>query len=315
MSKTYPATLKTAEQQITTKPAYGYRIEYDAANSGPVYYLTDFDEDVTVTGMPAAKGSDPQVFTATQIKHRMPEQTMSLTTRQAAIAVAVTDTELRKYSTTTPTRIIGVEIYRFHTVNLPGAVAWANDVYTELIGEGGATGFTGDYQINLSVAPKFLRQDGKIARFCYQKLCNYQLGGAGCGINLEAQTGKTATVLTGVSRLNRTADIASTQIKSYHGPPGTLEDITATTFEGGKMKMTDGTTVAIVSTTLLSPGVRLRLQWWPLSLAVSDAVTIYRGCRHTVAACESDFNNKPNFGGTPGIPFNNPAIDGVDLGR
>jgi uncharacterized phage protein (TIGR02218 family) len=46
----------------------------------------------------------------------------------------------------------------------------------------------------------------------------------------------------------------------------------------------------------------------PSDLAVSDAVTIYRGCDKTFTTCETVFDNAAHYGGFPNLPERNPLL-------
>lgn len=299
--RTYPADFTTEEGKAKTNPAYAYKFTHGATS----YYFCNFDQDITITGF---GGGADQVFTKAQIEHRIPEQTMSISSYQATIALAATDVELRKYFFGSPTNKVFITIYRINTASLPTA-AWADDVYTEFVGVASGVGFN-DYQISVSCISEALEQDGKVARFTYQKTCNHVLGGFGCGVNMETSANKLTTTISAVNRLSRSIDITNTTING--------NAITATTFQGGKVVLADGTKIGVISTTLLAPGVRLRLQWFPTTVAVSQAVIVYRGCRHTLEACADDFNNVNGqsgvggFSGFPTIPNRNPALDSVE---
>lgn len=43
-----------------------------------------------------------------------------------------------------------------------------------------------------------------------------------------------------------------------------------------------------------------------LAIAVDDPVYLYLGCSHDLTACNEKFNNLPNYGGFPWMPFENP---------
>lgn len=53
-------------------------------------------------------------------------------------------------------------------------------------------------------------------------------------------------------------------------------------------------------------GAELTLATPPNGLAVSDDVTLFPGCDHTLAVCDSKFDNAVNFGGFAFMPSTNP---------
>jgi uncharacterized phage protein (TIGR02218 family) len=48
------------------------------------------------------------------------------------------------------------------------------------------------------------------------------------------------------------------------------------------------------------------------TLAATNAVTLYAGCTHAIAACKTKFSNVANFGGHPNMPEKDPYIVGFD---
>ena len=53
----------------------------------------------------------------------------------------------------------------------------------------------------------------------------------------------------------------------------------------------------------VAAGVALTLIYpLPVAPAVGDAFTVYAGCDHTQATCQSRFNNLANFRGFPFVP-------------
>ena len=69
--------------------------------------------------------------------------------------------------------------------------------------------------------------------------------------------------------------------------------------------------------TVGSPGLSLTIQCaFPTgSIHVGDAISVYRGCDHTLNTCVTDFSNGINFGGHPFLPPSNVFYVGLVLAR
>lgn len=111
--------------------------------------------------------------------------------------------------------------------------------------------------------------------------CPYVLYGWGCFLN-KASFADAATV-TAVSGLVLTVPAAASQADGW--------------YSGGMIKAVNGDLVMITK----HMGNQLTLIR-SAKFAVSDAVTIYRGCDRTLPICKSKFNNHLRYGGFNRIP-------------
>jgi hypothetical protein len=114
-----------------------------------------------------------------------------------------------------------------------------------------------------------------------------------------------------ISRIDKWLQLNITSVNV--GNPVRNIVITEDFYEGGFGEDAAGNMVGIISSTLVpATGVKLYLNWWPYTLAVAQNITVYPGCRRIIKDCHERFENLPNFFGTPFVPNNNPAIDGIN---
>lgn len=136
--------------------------------------------------------------------------------------------------------------------------------------------------------------DTSIPTLYVSRQCNHMLYDARCGIDRTLAANKKTTTCSTVN--GRTITVASV---------GAVAD---DYFKGGELvRDTDGdrrTILSQVGTTLIvNAPFRALAGGGP-----GDAVTLYRGCKHTLTACVDDFSNGVNFGGHPYLPIANPWV-------
>jgi len=307
-----PTDFRAQERAENFKRAYVYIFTH----GDDLIHLARFDQNITVNGLPAAKGSDPQVFAAAQVTHGGNEEGIELDAAEMTVQLGINaspeSNALRRYFLEAQVKPLRVEIIRINATALP-VVDWTDDCFTVFVGECGAVGF-GDYDLTLHF--KSLSGDDSIPvpRFTWQKTCQHVLGkqGAGfCQANLEVAAHRIITTVASVNRSRRSIDIADTLING--------NAITAKTFELGKVHELDGPGGAVVNKIGVataevlpaSAGTRLRLVWLPPTLLAGVNIKVYRGCNRTTADCLNVFGNLANFGGMPYIPTANPVIHGI----
>lgn len=298
--KSQSSNLRSAEIKRNTQPAFVYFFEYEG---GTNYYFTSFDSDIVVSGELTGKFANPQTFTSAQVSHTPFVEDSSVKSNPITVSLAASDTALRKYFLTAPSQTINVEIYRINSASLPGPITYA-DLYMDFKGTCIGIGFKG-YLIQASFLPPILQEDRQVPAFFYQKTCNHKLYGTFCGLTQSAWT-NTSTI-TGISRLNKTIDVADLTIGTA------ARTITAETFQGGMIVDPAGNKIGIIAGELLpaSAGVRLWLNSWPGTLIVSGTVALSAGCLKVPRICDIFYGNMGNFGGTPCIPITNPALNGI----
>lgn len=298
--KSQSSTLRTAETGRQIQPAFVYFFTYE---NGGNYYFTNYDSDIVISGGPAGKFTNPQTFISAQVDHSPFVEDSNIKSTPIAVSLAASDTQLRKYFLTAPSQRIDVEIYRINSAALPGPIAFA-DLYMDFRGTCTGMTFKG-YLVQGNFLPPILQEDRQVPAFFYQKTCNHRLYGPFCGLIQSDWTN--ASTITGISRINKTVDIADLTIGTA------AKTITAETFQGGMVIDSAGNKIGIIAGELLpaSAGVRLWLNYWPGTLAVSGSIQVSAGCLKVLRICDQFFGNAGNFGGTPYIPITNPVLNGI----
>jgi hypothetical protein len=271
-----PANMRAAERATEQRPAYLYQFTH----GGSSYYLTSYDRDIVTTGSVA------QTWTAAPVAHELNEGNAELSSRQATVAIGVTDEQFRRYFLTAPTTKATVKIYRVNSSLLPGPFDFAANCFAEFTGMALGPSFS-DAAIAITFGSELAQEDRTILRFNYQPQCNHVIYGNGCFVDRELH--KLTKTLAAANRPNRYVEVTGTTVPA---PGGGTMAATAQSFEGGYLQETaTGNLVGIVASALITGGIRLYLQWWPTTLQAGSAVTLYKGCRHTKAGCDEDFDN------------------------
>lgn len=299
--KDQSTNLREAEEARQTQPAFLYLVNH----GGTKYFFTNYDTAIVIDNGSAGGFSDPQTFASTQIDHAPAEESAELSSRPVVLMLAANDTELRKYFLTAPAKEISLSVYRVNSALLPGPIEYA-DLYLEFSGICQSVSFAG-YQIDATFLPLVQNQERQIPNFYFQKTCNVPLFSSFCGLNKELH--KLTTTCAAINRANKTIDIANTTVSI--GSPSRVEDITAETFQGGRLRDVDGNEIGIIACEPISGGTRLWLAYWPGTLAVSGTVVLYTGCLKIVRVCNDFYENKANFRGMPYIPVTNPAVNSI----
>lgn len=304
MPKSHPTEFRAAEAERKTRGTYIYIIEHGSE----LFHLANFNEDIVVTGLPVAKGTDPQTFTKAQINHSAAEQRSEINANNVDLAIGINDSEwsavLREMAIYTTPSTIRVSIIRVNSASLPGPIVYGTDTYTVFKGVATLLGMQAG-SISLSLVSLIMQTDGKIPRYFRQKTCQHMLGGALCQVDLDDTAFHIVTTIDDLSLRGRSVDVLETTLDG--------NAITAETFQGGKLIETDfdDNTISILATELISGGVRLYLAWWSRTLAAAENIKIVRGCNRTLTQCETVFDNVANFGGQPWIPDISPSVHGL----
>lgn len=302
--KSQPSNMRTAERSQETQPCYLYVLQV-----GSVYVqFTNYDQDVTVSGGSAPRfPNNPQTFTASQIAHTKPRESVELNPNTVNVTLPARTEDLRDFFFVPSTKKIFIWIYRVNSGNLPGPVDFT-DLYLEFAGRGAVSGFS---ELSLMAGFKSLviQQDGEIPGKVYQKTCGHHLYDVYCGVNRSLYT--LSTTITAINRIDKTITIAQTTV-NVDSPSRTLT-IDAETFEGGIVTDADDNEIGIIVCEVLpaAAGTKLWLNYWTPELAVSAAIDVALGCKHIPRACHTTFRNKDNYLGQPFIPTSNPAIHGL----
>jgi uncharacterized phage protein (TIGR02218 family) len=143
----------------------------------------------------------------------------------------------------------------------------------------------GRTQAILTVASDLVILDYDMPHNLFSPTCNHILYDAGCG------------VIRGTYAAAGTAGAGSTANQINFAGTAALHAQGAIVFSSGQ----NANVRATVKT--VSVGSFLTLMYpLPFAPAAGDAFTVYAGCDHTLATCQSQFNNKANFRGFPFVP-------------
>jgi uncharacterized phage protein (TIGR02218 family) len=127
----------------------------------------------------------------------------------------------------------------------------------------------------------------QMPRRLYQAACTHVFGDAMCGFDRDSFA-QTASALAG-----------STQSEIHTA----LSPSPATLFDQGTMTGLSGANTGLTRTIRqVIGGVAYPLKAWLYPVAVGDTFRFLPGCDHTVAACQSTFDNLAHYGGFPYIP-------------
>ncbi len=310
--KTQPADYRASEKQQKVKRTSLFIFDH----AGEKIYLTNYDADITVTGLPGTLGADPQVFTAAAVRCSTFEQSTELNAPKVDIALGINSSAaaaaLKSYIITALPKTLTVRVFQVSSNALPGPLVASSALFQTFRGLKTQLTFL-DFSINASFLNLMLQGDGQVPRFYYSKTCQHPLYSqvvGTCQLDPEAAAHSMTVLVTAVDRINRHVDIAETHI---NGVAITGE----VNFEGGILKELDGdgnpvSLIPLISNDALGggSGTRLYMSFWSASLAIGTSIRIYRGCRRLKKSCVA-FNNLPNFGGQPYIPDANPAVDGI----
>ena len=131
--------------------------------------------------------------------------------------------------------------------------------------------------------------DGPCPPIKYQAPCNHILGDVRCGVDMSLPENSHTTTVSAIS-----GNVVT--LNSNPFPDGGCNAGEMIFNSGAERRM-------ITSSTLLDFTVATPFA----GLAVSDTVTIQRGCNHAFNGhCKTKFNNGRNFGGFPLVPDKNP---------
>ena len=305
--KTLPAQYAGDETENQARATYLYIFDH----GGTLYHVTNFDQPITVTGLPAALGGTGDVtFLSGSCMHTELEQSDENSEPTTTVSVAINHgpeyAELQSAFLTASGKTVLVTIARANGSSLPGPITWDVNTYVEFAGTGVAVQFQ-DYQVNIALESIGADSGGEIPRFRYQRTCQVPLYGPLCGLDKTALAYKMTTTVAAVNRPARTVDIADI-LFGDGGPP-----ITAPMLEGGFLSFGTPEVLVTISHVEILPaaaGTRQFLCWWPRGIVATSAIFVYRGCDRTPAMCAA-LGNLANFRGTPYVPNVNPVIHGI----
>lgn len=251
---------------------------FDFAWGATVARYTSADAQVTVDGNAYA----PASLQRSQI------ETSAERARNAITITCARDFPIAElFRVAPPTEVIQVTVRRVHRGDADPAVIWMGRALNcEWSGS--------EAQINCEPVLSSLRRVGLRRKF--QRQCPHVLYSQGLGAcGVSKATHATATTVTSVAGL--VLNVAALATKPWAGgfvewaaPSGTIERRFIVSFSG----------------------LGLRLSQAFIGIGAGASVTVYPGCDHTMATCQTVYSNLPNYGGFPFVPLKNP-FDGTPI--
>lgn len=285
------------EQSPHLTAAYAYVLEEPG---GDRMFLTGWNQPISITGLPAAMGADdPQEFTPAPVRHGPITTSDRFEQRSTAISLHSEDETMRRFFTTSAPVRLKAWIMRLVGTNLRtgDALAYENNAIVVEAGILSNWTFKGT-EIAVALTPEAFHTDRAVPRFYFERQCNHQLFGDGCGLDKEDHKWETTILSVNPAQREIIVDgqapgVPETRFNSghlFHDATGLFFTIGWSAYDGSDTK--------------------LKLITWHPELAEADTITAYFGCRHTTADCAL-FENEANFGGFPFVPNTNPSLNGV----
>lgn len=282
-------------------PSYAYVLSYQ--DTGQQLFITAWERGVTITGLPASLGGDPQTFDVANVGHGEHGLKAEFDKQPLTLMVTTSNQQLAAYFATAAATRISVAIMRLNSEKLrTGEVLdYAADCFLLNSGLLGAIAFEGQL-ISAEVIPEPFGANANVPRHYFQRTCGHVLGHPKtCKVDLAAFTH--AGTIDEVAPGQKMVTVSFT-------PPGGVADY----FRAGVLiHNPTGQRAGIEWSDGAGAGgkVRLKLSFWNLAFTPGDTISAVAGCRHTVEDCETKFSNLPNYGGFPYVPTRNPALHGV----
>lgn len=295
------ASILGEDSRSNVTPIFCYGIRHLDADEA--FFLCNWPEPIEIEGLPASWGAaDPQEFLPAQINHGQVE-------RRDGIDKVTFDVEMRmaqaaglsRYTLFGAIPKIRIDVVRISPgpVNAGIPAVWNQD--TTITQSGHIDIFTVEGHIlKARCAPEPFLSGHQVPRWRFTRTCNRQLYGVGCGVD------PAGFILSGnILSMDYTS---RSLVISGQRPALDPEDF----FRQGVLVHTStGTRHSIFTSAHEGLNTRVWLHQWFPDFEVTDTVSAFAGCRHTIDDCHVKFDNRINFGGFPLVPSENPAIHGV----
>ena len=245
---------------------------YTFARDGATWRYTSSDRDVVVLG---------NTYAAQAIRRSDIEST----NEKARLGLRITAPRSLEvadlYRVAPPTQAVTLVLQQYHEGDGEVATLWTGRILS--------VRFEG-LQAEIALEPLYtsIRRIG--LRRLYQRQCPHVLYGPACRV---ARAG---------FRVDGTVAGVSGQVVSV----AAASAYSAQHFSGGYLEFAAAAGVTERRFILEHAGAALTLSSGASDLAVGAAVSVFPGCDHTIATCESKFSNTANFGGFPYFPTKNP---------
>lgn len=252
---------------------------YTFAHGSSVWRYTSRESNYTDDS-----GSPTETFTAAAISRTAIESTHEKARNAIRLTVPRNFAIAELFRVAPPSDVISVTVRRVHRGDAASPiVAWVGRVLNATFEGPKAT---------LTCEPVTVSLQRTGLRRIYSLGCPHVLYGEGCN-------------------LDKASFAHATTVASVSGITLTVASVGAYNYSGGFVEWTNGDGNVerrfIESHTAGSPSsTTLTLMSAFAGIAVSDAVTLYPGCDHSLATCDATFSNAVNYGGFPFIPKLNP---------
>lgn len=228
---------------------------------------------------------DGNVYTPMPITHGDVETTADIAKAQLTVKVATDCPVGELFRVQSPSGVVSITLFAKH----------ANDAEVKVNWKGRIVNSEWDYpwlSFTCESVMSSLQRTGLRRKYGMQ--CPLALYGQGRGMcNVNRETFRQDCVVSAISGATITAAGTGRPDSYFSGGYLTwLNDVTGTlekrmineSYSNGNMVITS----------------------WPPGLSVGGTVSLYPGCDHSSAVCNSVFNNVLNYGGMPFIPTKNP---------
>lgn len=242
-----------------------------------VYRYTSADADI----IHQTKTYESKTIARSPIEHTAEKARNSLTiTVDPSLGVI----DIFRYAP--PCEIVNLVVYRLHRGDTDAATIWMGRVLN-------VTRDSDSAKIYGEPVYTSIKRPG--LRRYYQRQCPHVLYSAACGVS----------------------SITNRQTVNVAGVTGATITVTGLTgadgyFDGGYVEWEYQTGRIERRAIRQQVGSAIAMAWPMRGLAGGDIVSVYPGCDHTLATCESRFANHLNYGGMPYIPLKNP-FDGTPI--
>lgn len=218
------------------------------------------------------------------ITRSSPSEVRSEKPQKLTLQINADDEVPRRYIGVPPGQVMTLTISRFHRGDAGSFVFWRGRVLGSRFVEGGA-------RAEMQCVSSESSVDRAIPRFKFQGLCNHVLYDARCGVDRDLN--KHEGTVTGVA--GNVLTISGLGAQGVGWAIGGMVNYNDQDYRIALAQSGDDVTVMI-----------------PFEEDVSgQPVTVYAGCDHSIATCESKFSNAVNHGGFPYVPLKNPFVVGL----
>ncbi len=285
-----------------TRAVYGYVIRQLDISDAPVLFLTSYDGEFEISGLPVSYGGeDPQAFSPANIGHGPIIREGNFDKTTFTIHALTRDISgISRYALTGAVPRIQFDVIKVNPGPVAAAVPalWGQETLLVQSGLMNAFGIQG-FGIQVECVPPPLFSNHEVPRWRFSRVCNRQLYGIGCGVDPVP-----FSLETNVISMNIAQRVITLQ--------GQHPDDTGNFFRSGVLlHQPTGMRLPIFKSELVAGDTRLTLHQWNPDFVVSDVVIARAGCRHTFVECNAKFDNAANFGGFSQIPNKNPSAHGV----